>query len=542
MKSSRVVIVLVVLFSCPALIAQKNEIKRAKKLERAQQLFDQFDYPGALRLYEEIATEQDDQFVDIQVATCYRNIGNLVLAEEWYRKAALGKLPLEVQYDFAEVLLSNGKTGEAQQQYKLYLQEAPGDTRVKNRLASIANFKDLHKNTDTYDIRPAEINSPYSDFGPVFYDEGIIFASAREEVPRGKRYSRTNSAYLDLFFSKYDENGRLGTPEKLTKSINSKYHEGPATLYEDGTKMIFTRNNFDPKTSEKTDKTVRLQLFYSQKEENGSWGKPELIQLSDEKYSVGHPSVSKDGKTLYFSSNMPGGTGGTDLYMSRFEGSTWGTPKNLGETINTKGNEMFPFIHEDGSLYFASDGHGGLGGLDIYKATPGLASAPQNLGAPVNSSRDDFAFVMNSTGDFGYFSSNRTGGTGDDDLYQFTVRPPAPPVEPAEADSVVLAKNEPEYVYTVQILALLNPKTVDKSFLQDLEGVLKHDGKDGFHRYTFGEYTGLDNALETLGKIRDKGYEDAFIRKVKRYSELSYGPGKDVEKLYLSEKDQEPVL
>ena len=541
MKGSYVVLLVIVLLSSGELMAQNDEIKRAKKLEKAGELFDRFDYPGALHLYEEIAAEQDDQFIHLQVATCYRNIGNLTSAEEWYRKAASEKLPTEAQYDFAEVLTSNGKTEEARKWYKLYLNEVPGDDRAKNRLASIAGFNDLHKNENNYEVYPAEINSPYSDFGPAFCEEGVVFASAREEVARGKRYSRTNSAYLDLFLSKYDENGRLSTPAKLAKTINSKYHEGPATLYENDTKMIFTRNNFDPKTAEKNDKTVRLQLYYTQKAKNGNWSKPELIQIVDEKYSVGHPSVSKDGKMLYFSSNMPGGVGGTDLYVSRLEDNTWSKPENLGSAFNTKGNEMFPFIHDDGSLYFASDGHGGLGGLDIYKVAPGLKAKPQNLGAPVNSSRDDFAFVMNGTGDFGYFSSNRSGGIGDDDLYRFTVQPPKP-VEQVPEDSVVLAKIEPRYVYTVQILALLNPRTVDKSFLQDLEGVLKHDGKDGFHRYTFGEYDGLDNALETLEKIRAKGYDDAFIRKVKRYSELSHGPGRHVEELYLTEKNEDPIL
>ena len=539
MKTISTVIISAALLFRPEVQAQIDQTKLEKKRDEAERLFDQFDYPEAAQLYEEIASALDDQFIYLRIAACYHKTGNLISAEEWYLKATAKELPVEAQYNYAEVLMSNGKYDEARKWYQLHTQNAPHDNRSKKKLATIAQIASYHENEKGYEIHTVDINSPYSDFGPAFYKDGIVFASAREEVAPGKRYNRTNSAYLDLFLSRYDENGVLGPPEKLSKEVNTKYHEGPATIYDDGNKMIFTRNNFYGKTNKKEDNTIRLQLFYTDKTEGKSWNKP--IRLFEEQYSFGHPSVSQDGNLLYFASDMPGGSGGTDLYVSQFSNDQWGKPKNLGEEVNTMGNEMFPFISQNGILYFASDGHGGLGGLDIFQTNLTGEGPVENLGAPVNSGRDDFAFAVNPLGDWGYFSSNRKGGAGDDDLYRFTVKRPVPDKAPIQEDTVTVVNKEPEYVYTVQILALLNPKTVHRSFLQDLQGVLKHNGKDGFHRYTYGEYTGLDHALETLEVMKAKGYHDAFIRKVRRYRELSDGPGREVEKLYLAET-RDPVF
>ncbi|TRX49698.1 hypothetical protein FNH22_26900 [Fulvivirga sp. M361] len=532
MKTSGVVFFLVVAFFCPELCAQGDQAKLKRKRDDAEQLFDQFEYFKAIELYEEIASVQDDPFIYMKTALSYYKVGDLQSAEEWYRKATVAELPVEEQFNFAEVLMGNGKYEEARKWYELYSQNAPHDNRTKKKLAFMDQMAVYHKNETGYEVHIIDINSIYADFGSAFYEGGIIFASAREEVAQGKRYGRTNSAYLDIYLSEYTNDSILGTPKKFSKVVNTKYHEGPAVIYDSGNQMIFTRNNFHGSASKNEDNTIHLQLFHTSKTEKGLWSKPVLLDLVEDKYSVGHPSVSQDGKQLYFSSNIPGGFGGTDLYVSQFSNETWGAPMNLGNEVNTEGNEMFPFMSEEGVLYFASDGHGGLGGMDVFRTSLMQQRGVENLGKPINSARDDFGFVLHSDGDWGYFSSNRPGGVGDDDIYRFTVKEPEPPEEVIPEEIVVKdTAIVVEYVYTVQILALLNPKTVYIEFLQDLEGVLKHDGRDGFHRYTFGEYTGLDKALETLEIIRSKGYHDAFIRKVARYPELSHGPGRDVRKL-----------
>ena len=528
----------------PVIKAQQNDRGRAGgKLQRAEALYIKMDFINAINLYEKIAQERDDQFIQLRIASSYKNIGDLPSAEEWYRKASAKELPVQNQFEYAEILMSNGKYEEALAWYKLHAQNAPDDSRSVKKLAALANLSDYYKHEDIYTITPLNINSPYSDFGAGFMENGIIFASAREEVAPGKRYKRTNSAYLDLYQSIYDEEGNPGQVTKLPKSINTRYHEGPAVIYENGEKMIFTRNSIEAKSDKEEDfQTIRFQLFQTHKTENGSWNEPAPISFGDGDYSVGHAAASQDGKLLYFSSNMPGGEGGTDLYVSQYADGGWGAPKNLGDKINTEGNEMFPFVTQDSILYFSSDGKGGLGGLDIYRAYLHSERTIENLGSPINSGKDDFAFVLHGEGNWGYFSSNRPGGMGDDDLYHFSVKPSEPEPEVIAEDTVIVEEKEPEKVYTIQILALLNPITVHKSFLQDLRDVLKHDGKDGLHRYTYGEYTGLQDALEKLEEIRSKGYGDAFLRLVERYSELSEGPGRDVDELYITEKRDNHVF
>ncbi len=539
---------IIVLFCCqPVLKAQQhNQEKEKRKLAQAEALYANMDYHKAIALYEQIKLADKDQFVKLRIASSYRNVGDLQSAEAWYRKAASKQLPVEDQYAYAEVLMSNGKHDEASEWYRLHAQHSPDDSRSKSKLAAIANLSSYYENKDIYEVELLNINSSYSDFGVSFLEDGIVFASTREEVAPKKRYNRTNSAYLDLYQSKYDEEGNLGAITKLGKNVNTKYHEGPAVIYAGGEKMIFTRNNAEAKVKEKDHKLVSFQLFETQKNKKGDWDKPRLLSFGEEKYSVGHAAVSGDGKLLYFSSNRPGGIGGTDLYVSENLNGGWGTPKNLGDKINTEGNEMFPFISGDSLLYFSSDGQSGLGGLDIYRANLTSQQSVENLGAPINSKRDDFAFVLHQEGNWGYFSSNRAGGIGDDDLYYFSIRAPQPTLPPEPEvipnDTITTEKPEPTKVYVVQILALLNPVTVHKSFLQDLEGVVKHDGKDGFHRYTYGEYEGLEEALESLEKIIDKGYSDAFLRRIERYSELSKGPGKNVDELYISEAKENAVF
>jgi hypothetical protein len=241
---------------------------------------------------------------------------------------------------------------------------------------------------------------------------------------------------------------------------------------------------------------------------------------------------------------MPGGYGDTDLYVSDYVNGKWSEPKNLGPMVNTEGSEMFPFVHADSVLYFASDGHAGFGGLDLYRYSL-RGQKLENMDAPINSGRDDFGLILDLPGEKGYFSSSRHEGDGakDDDIFyvrkkaigkpgELPVLPAVVPEEPALA-VVIEYDPEPEIYYTIQILAVRNRKLVRKSFLQDLKGVLKYDGKDGLYRYTYGRFDSKEEAMAVLDEVKRRGYSDAFLRREESYKELSGKPGISIDRFYM---------
>jgi outer membrane protein OmpA-like peptidoglycan-associated protein len=304
------------------------------------------------------------------------------------------------------------------------------------------------------------LNSKYSDFSPMFYENGLVFVSARNEGSGIKRvFIQNETPFLDLFLfsdtlSLRKETRKsvemalasLGSSEKsikpnkiqanenfddmeepeieeFSKSINSKYHEGPVTFFKDYKKIVFTRNNYNKGRAKKSDKGVNmLKLFIASKKGN-KWTDIKELPINSDQYSTGHPALSPDNRKMYFVSDMPGGFGGTDIYVVDYRDGSWGVPVNLGREINTEGNEMFPFVDEAGNFYFASDGHAGLGGLDMFyvEFRNGVPfGGVENLGAPINSTKDDFGFITDAQRSHGYFSSNRRKGYSDDNIYAFT--------------------------------------------------------------------------------------------------------------------------
>ncbi len=277
--------------------------------------------------------------------------------------------------------------------------------------------------TSTYQVKNVSINSNYADFAPMFYRSGIIFAS--ELNGSGKdNWPERNAPHLDLFYARLqnpDDPAFLGAPEKL--NINTSLHEGVAGSTSDFETMYYTANY-----PNSTDGVNRLRILMATAD-GTNWGKPADFPYNNPKYSLGHPALSPDGNTLYFVSDMPGSMGSTDVYVSHRSSTGWSRPENLGAAINTAGTEMFPFVATDGTLYFASTGHGSMGGLDIFSARPttsGAWSGVKALPAPINSASDDFGFIINADNNQGYFSSNRTGGKGNDDIYSFTLTTPKP--------------------------------------------------------------------------------------------------------------------
>ena len=279
------------------------------------------------------------------------------------------------------------------------------------------------------------INTKQLEFSPAFYQNGIVFISTSAPQQEESTEQTKSEVYFDLFYSEFDTKGQPTQAEKFSLMVNSKAHEGPVSFNKEGTIIYFTRNNLKngkPKADRKS--KARLQVYEAKK---GKFDWQELRQLpfNNKKYSIAHPSLSADDKWLFFTSDMPGGFGGMDIYKVAKNGESWGKPINLGDKINTEKNELFPFIHESGTLFFASNGHAGAGGLDIFQAKEenGQWGNVANLGKPFNSAKDDLGLILNSSGTKGFFTSSRKGGKGGDDIYQFEIKEGIKKAEPVLA-------------------------------------------------------------------------------------------------------------
>lgn len=273
----------------------------------------------------------------------------------------------------------------------------------------------------TVDITNLEIlNSSQLDYSPTLYPEGIIFTSDRP-VEKKKGWKRFfQKKYADLFYATHNEDGSYNKPEPLPGKINGRFNEGASTVDATGTFMVFTRNNNNGRNGFGQ---VELKLYYSHLK-NNKWTKGKELPFNCEECTTSHPSLSPDGQQLYFASNRPGGYGGMDLYVVEKIDGKWSEPSNLGSKVNTVENEVFPFIHADGTLYYSSNGRSGAKTLDILfnRPTESGWSDSQALGQPFNSNQDDFGFIMLPDGNSGFFSSNRIGGQGMDDIYAWKLR------------------------------------------------------------------------------------------------------------------------
>lgn len=322
------------------------------------------------------------------------------------------------------------------------------------------------------------INTPFSDFGVTVYQNTILFSSPRKlraistDVKEGK-----SGNYLDIYQVKESEIKIKGSKKRFSNSVNAKFHESSISFSPDYNVMYFTRNNFNY-GDYKVDGRGYINLkIYKSEFINNSWQNIKELPFCSDNYSVGHPTVSKDGKLLYFVSDMPGSLGATDLFVVDINANgSFGKPRNLGNRINTRGREMFPFIADDNTLYFSSDGHKGNGGLDIFesKMINQEFQQPENLEEPFNSSSDDFAFSINPQKSIGYLSSNRKGGKGDDDIYRFEREN----IEPENCDQIVSG--------TVRNLKFQKYLPFAKLVVVDDENnIIKNTTADEFGRYSF---------------------------------------------------------
>ena len=391
--------------------------------------FSQMAYARAMEEYQAAADMGAvNEHVTKRLAECAMKVGDTESAEHWYSIVVkfLNREPRDL-YHYAEALKSNGKYELAEEWMDRYLVMADPDGGP--RRSNITDFaKKFTQELDRFTVRSVSVNTPFSDFGTTWLGERqVAFVSARNETVGVQRRAAWNDEpFLDLYVADVTAEGGLTDARPLPGKVNSKLHEGPATASRDGGELWFTRNNhFKGRTGRSQNGVNRLSIYHASREGDG-WGGLEKFLYNNTECSVGHPALSPDGERLYFASDMPGGYGGADLYVCVRRSGGWSEPENLGQGVNTPENELFPFIARDGTLYFASDGHPGLGGLDIF-ASPASDqgfSVALNVGAPVNGPRDDFAFIIDAANERGFFSSDRPGGAGGDDIYAFTQHRP----------------------------------------------------------------------------------------------------------------------
>lgn len=404
------------------LFSTSTQLLTSQNLRKANHLFLKRAYAKAAKLY--LKEEPKTQEVLEKLGDCYYYNSKMKEAVLWYEQLFKNyEISVNTEYylKYSEALKGIGRYAEADNFQKKY--DFKQNVNTPNEDSEVF-IREINKSIK----RPPIIhlingNSTGSDFGASYYENSVVFASTRGN---GKLYSWNDEPYLDLYTATIDSIGEFKNIVPFSKNINTKYHESNAVFTKDGSTMYFTRNNYIDGKKGKDNKKITHLKIYRASMINGEWTKITELPFDNDNYSVEHPALSPDNKTLYFASDMPSSIGSFDLYAVTINNDgTFGNPVNLGTAINTPQREQFPFMSEDGTLYFASDGHSGLGGLDIFKSTfiNEKFTKPINLGSGINSGSDDFSFIINNATETGYFSSNRAGGKGDDDIYGFSIPP-----------------------------------------------------------------------------------------------------------------------
>jgi outer membrane protein OmpA-like peptidoglycan-associated protein/tetratricopeptide (TPR) repeat protein len=407
---------LYILLSC-VLVSTTTLTAQNKKTQTADKLFNQFEYVEASKEYLKLVDKgEKDPYLYKQLADSYYNMYNPTESAKWYAKVVETPQEAETYFRYAQMLKALGKYEESNKQMAVFAKKAPSDHRAKDFNQNPGYLPKLLSKQKSYNVKALEINSEGSDFGAVLTNENTLyFTSSRNKSKRTDGWN--DEPYLDIYKSTYNSDKTFSKPEEVSE-LNTKWHDGPVSISSDGNTMYFSRDSHSEKQFEK-DKKLNTKFgqvyLYKATKDGDKWGNIQSLPFNNKDYSNSSPSLSKDGKTLYFSSNMPGSVGQTDIWKVAVNADgSYGTPENMGAKINTEGKEQFPQITDDNILFFSSNGHIGLGGLDIYMIDLKTNNEIQNVGKPVNSEKDDFAFSFNVSKNAGFFSSNRTGA---DNIY-----------------------------------------------------------------------------------------------------------------------------
>ena len=413
-------------------VAQSTNITTLfkKPIKRADHYFNRLAYRNALNLYLHANDRKPNNiYVEEQIAECYFKLHDPVSAEPWYARLA-GKAGVnpETLFEYGEVLSLLGKYDESLDRFSAYLKEHPESKIAQEKVRFLERIYHFTHDTTEFTVVNGDFNSDHTDYGAHYFHNGIAFASSRDRdyIIEHKAFDAVlpDESLLNMYYVEGKSPGNHGKPTALhSDDIKSYLHEGPMAFHQNDLKAGLTRTNMKKsgRPIRGKDKQSHLQIYFADVAQLYSLTNITAFPHNNREYSVAHPAFSENGSAMYFSSTAPGGFGGSDLYVSRLNNGTWSAPENLGPKINTTADESFPFLANDSTLYFSSNGHGSVGGLDIlvsYRRN-GSFMRPVNFGSPINTRYDDFSLVTDSTGRLGYFSSNRPGGKGVDDIYYF---------------------------------------------------------------------------------------------------------------------------
>lgn len=437
--------------------------------EKADKLFNRLEYVDAAQEYMKLVDKNKaDGYVYRQLADSYYNVFDSKQAIMWYAKAIENNPEPETYYRYAQMLKGEGRYEESNTQMKKFAAMSPNDQRAMIFMKDPNYLPKLRSQAKRFDATPLLINSDKSEFGAVMTNDNILYFTSARNASR-KTYGWNEEPFLDMYQSVYNADGTFAEPTLVTE-INTQWHDGPATVSADGNTMYFSSESFQEKEFIK-DKANRLKqgqvYIYKATKNNGKWSNVSPVSFNSREFSVSNPSLSKDGKTLYFASNMPGSMGGNDIWKVEISGDgSFGTPMNMGAKVNTEGNESFPFITDDNRLYFASDARKGFGGLDVFMIDLDKNTDAENVGAPVNSAKDDFSFSMNMQKNMGFFSSNRDGN---DNIYQAT------PVCIVEAITTVKDKQSGRVLANAKVSILDSRNNVIESKVSGADGIVSYE-------------------------------------------------------------------
>ena len=507
---------------------------QGKKLQKADSLFNKQEYIDAIKIYKSCIDNGNQNPVILEkIANAYYNNASYIEANTWYTKLydKSPKMKGEYHYRYAQTLKSVGLLDQSKAQLELYRNASPNEIRAKNSLHSSSTESDfLFSN-----IKNLNFNTRSSDYGSVLKGDTLIFSSAINHFSDNGKYKRTNQAFSSLFKTIKQKDGNYSKSKLFSKKVYSIFHESKPVFTNDGKTMYYTQNQFVEKSNHKLSNGGFK--IYRSTFQDGKWKNNKLVSFGENSdINCAHPALSPDGKYIYFSSNMSGAIGSSDLYRALINtDGTFGKAEHLGNEVNTEGRETFPFITKNNILIFASDGREGFGGLDLYYIDlNNLKQGVINMGSSINSPFDDFDLVLDSDKNVGFYTSNKPGGKGDDDIYSFdfTIRPKNKKLQLLELKGIVKDNQEEIIPNSKLVLVDKNKIEISKTF-SDSKGFFVFNNLIPNSEYSI--LVSKDNYIPSEEFIKVEEENKEVILKINK-NEISLKQGDDLNKLLQIEK------